>query len=253
MDGRGRLGESFFRVLQALFPTFCRLCGAPVLESPVPWICGGCWEKVRWLTGPVCPRCGFPFPSPEALTHSPGHLCGDCREKAPPFSQARAAGAHEGALREAIHLLKYGRKHSLGKKLGRFLIPPAEGLCLLVPPASPEVVVPVPLHPSRLRNRGFNQSLLLADAVSRWLNVPLDYVALERVRATRPQVELTPAERKANIRGAFAVRRPAGVEGRKVLLVDDVFTTGATVSECARMLGKAGATEVLVLTLSRSA
>ncbi|MBI1864235.1 MAG: ComF family protein [Nitrospirae bacterium] len=212
----------------------------------MPWICGACWGKVRWLTGPVCPRCGFAFPSPEALTHSPGHLCGNCRDKEPPFALARAAGAHEGALREAIHLLKYGRKHSLGKKLGRFLLPSAGAL------PTPEVVVPVPLHPSRLRHRGFNQSLLLADAVCRRLDVPLDHGALQRVRPTRPQVELTPEERKANIRGAFAVLRPERIEDKRVLLVDDVFTTGATVSECARVLRKAGAQEVVVATLSRS-
>jgi ComF family protein len=247
MEGKGWSGKTFFRILQVLFPTFCRLCSAPVLESPVPWICGACWGKVRWLTGPVCPRCGFPFPSPEALAHSPGHLCGNCRGKEPPFSLARTAGAHEGALREAIHLLKYGRRHSLGKTLGRFLLPCAGAL-----PAS-DIVVPVPLHPSRLRHRGFNQSLLLADAVSGEMGVPLDYIALERVRPTRPQVELTPDERKANIRGAFAVRRPERIEDKTVLLVDDVFTTGATVSECARVLRKAGANEVVVATLSRSA
>ncbi len=245
MDG-GRFRSYLSGLLQVLFPTFCRLCGAPVLDTPVPRICGDCWEKVPWLTGPVCPRCGFPFASPEALTHSPGHLCGHCREKEPPFALARAAGAHEGALREAIHLLKYGRQHSLGKRLGCFLLPPAAAL----PP--PEVVIPVPLHPSRLRNRGFNQSLLLADPVSRGLDAPLDYSSLDRVRPTRPQVELTPEERRANIRGAFAVRRPERIEGRRVLLVDDVFTTGATVSECARVLRKAGAQEVVVATLSRS-
>jgi ComF family protein len=114
------------------------------------------------------------------------------------------------------------------------------------------LVVPVPLHPRRLRRRGFNQSLLLARRISRRYSLPLDFTALRRIRATVPQTELSAAERRKNIRGAFAVFRAQTITEKDILLVDDVFTTGATVEECAKVLLKAGANRVDVLTLARA-
>jgi ComF family protein len=116
-----------------------------------------------------------------------------------------------------------------------------------------DVIMPVPLHRSRLRERGFNQALLLASAVGRAHGIPLSYDNLTRFRATRPQVELSGEERVQNVRGAFRLTRPADVEGKRVLLVDDVFTTGATMNECAAVLKRAGARSVVALTLARTA
>jgi ComF family protein len=115
------------------------------------------------------------------------------------------------------------------------------------------LVIPVPLHPKRLRQRSFNQSLLLARPVAAGLNVDLDYLSLRRIRFTQPQANLTSDERKKNVRRAFGVMEPNGLEGRKVLLVDDVATTGSTLNECARVLKKAGVKEVFCLTIARTA
>jgi ComF family protein len=152
----------------------------------------------------------------------------------------------EGPLREAIHVYKYRPVRSLGKPLSDWM---AGQVNMAVPL---DVVMPVPLHRERLRRRGFNQALLLAHGISERFGVPLCYDNLARIRPTRPQVELTGRERAENVRDAFRLLRPCEVGDRKVLLIDDVFTTGATMNECARVLKDAGAASVTVLTLART-
>jgi ComF family protein len=150
-------------------------------------------------------------------------------------------------MRDAVRVFKYEKKVVLARTLGRLLTETAAGLRLQA-----EVIIPVPLHPSRLRERGFNQSLLLADRLARQADVPLQYTNLVRVRQTPAQTELRRAARAKNLRRAFAVSRPDDVAGRRILLVDDVYTTGTTVNECAKALRKAGAADVTVLTLARA-
>ena len=199
------------------------------------------------MQGPVCPSCGRPFGSPEALARSPHHECLSCRKEPPYYDQALAAGLFEGPLREAVHVYKYRPLQALGTPLAAWM---ADQVRMTVPL---DVAMPVPLHRMRLRRRGFNQALLLARGISRRFSVPLSYDNLLRTRHTRPQVELSGKERVENVRGAFAVSRPGEVLDRKVLLIDDVFTTGATMNECARVLKEAGAASVTVLTLARTA
>jgi ComF family protein len=235
------------RILHWVFPTDCVACGRPAAERRLPFFCRGCWETIRPIEGPVCPRCGRPFDSPVALLASPGYLCGPCRKKPPAFDRALSPYRYEGILEQAIHLFKYRRRDALATPLTDLMLVWADKL------PSISLVMPVPLHPSRLRRREFNQALLLADRIADRLGLPLSFEQLVRVRATRPQTELDRKERARNVRRAFAVREPAGLAGQQVLLVDDVLTTGATVNECARVLRRAGVESVTVLTLARRA
>jgi len=210
-----------------------------------PYFCPDCWGAMPRLSQPWCPRCGLPFASPVALLHSPTHLCAACREREPPFDRARSAVAYDGVAASAIHLMKYQRRRLLARPLGALLLPlldelgPADG------------VVPVPLHVGRLREREFNQALALARVVCRATGWPLRWELLERIRPTRAQVGLEAVERRRNVRRAFRVRRAEAVQGARLLLVDDVMTTGSTVHECARVLKRAGAGAVQVVTVAR--
>lgn len=180
------------------------------------------------------------------MKHSPSHVCGPCRLRPPAFTEARSLFVYAPPLRDALHLLKYRGKVALARPLGDLM---AEGF---EPPAGLEAIVPVPLHPARLRDREFNQSLLLADRLSRRLGPPVAPMGLVRLHATAPQTELSRSARLKNLRRAFAVPNPDRLAGKKVLLVDDVFTTGTTVNECAKALRRAGTGDVFVVTLART-
>jgi ComF family protein len=145
-----------------------------------------------------------------------------------------------------MRLFKYNKKVALADALGALMSRAT------IEPAHIDMIIPVPLHPTRLRNREYNQSLLLADRVSRARHIPLSYDNLVRIRETAPQTELSRAVRLKNLRRAFAVRRPQDVSGKQILIIDDVFTTGTTVNECAKILRKAGASQVYVCTLART-
>lgn len=245
--GKSIMPLRFFRkILGLLLPTSCSYCNSSVGDSGIPFFCTECWSDFSVMTGPLCPHCGRPFDSPEALQDSPNHRCLECRREPPVFDQALSAGHFEGPLREAIHQFKYRPCRSLGAPLGRWLAD------CIIPPNGIDLIIPVPLHRSRLRQRGFNQSLLLAYALSSRFGIPLCYDNLIRTRPTKPQVELSGAERIRNVAGAFELSDRADVHGRSVLLVDDVFTTGATMNECARVLREAEAAHVSVLTVARA-
>ena len=233
-------------LLDFLLPTSCSYCHSPVGNSSVPFFCSACWSDFSLLAGPVCPCCGRLFESPEALSHSPAHLCVSCRRELPSYDQALSVGYFEGSLREAVHVFKYRPCRSLGKPLARWMA----GHVVLQPDI--DLIMPVPLHSTRLRERGFNQALFLAHGLCEVHGLHLSLDNLARVRPTRPQVELSGEERVVNVAGAFALRRAEEIAGKSVLLVDDVFTTGATLNECAKVLKDAGAQRVMALTLARA-
>ncbi|HXE91391.1 MAG TPA: ComF family protein [Terriglobales bacterium] len=239
-----------------LFPADCRLCKAPLSNLSRLPVCPDCLAQVVPISGAVCTVCGERLFSPHAAA-ARVPLCGMCGRVAPPYVKAVAFGGYDGNLRELIHLLKYERVLPTADALGRFLAGAMEELGAEL--TERPVAVPVPLDNVRVRERGFNQAERIARAAlhrlrSRnraWEKVELDAGALRRVRPTQSQTGLTRHQRRANLRGAFAVPRPEAVKGRDVVVVDDVFTTGTTASECARVLRRAGARSVYVATVAR--
>jgi ComF family protein len=235
----------FDPLLDLVFPAVCPVCQSRSDAPAHRPFCGPCWTALPVGLPTGCPVCGEPFPGLAGLLP-----CDACRRAPPPYAFARAAAHYRDGMREAIHGLKYGRP-VLATPLGR-LLAEAGAAALPAPPADwAEGLVPVPLHPTRLAERGFNQAeLLTGPCAARW-RVPLLGRALIRVRPTPPQTDLDAAARRANVRDAFRVLRPTEVRGRRLLLIDDVLTTGATVTAAARVLRAAGATAVGVLTLAR--
>jgi ComF family protein len=197
------------------------------------------------IASPFCSKCGLPFVSREGDDHT----CSECLSEKRYFGIARASGVYEGTLMEALHRFKYTKKTALSKPLS-FLA--AQTFSRFWDGHGIGLVVPVPLQIRRLRERGFNQAVLLAKGVGRLGDMPVDPFVLVRTRWTEPQTSLSRKERKKNLKGAFAVRKPENVRGKKVLLVDDVYTTGSTVNECSRVLLRAGAHSVDVLTVARA-
>jgi len=225
--------EPYLDALADLFyPRRCAACDRR--SSDV--LCRGCFEALPRIEGPVCGRCGLP-------TAFEVFVCDACAGVDFGFESARAPLMYDGVGKEIVHALKYRGYRAV---VERVMAPLMVGT--LDSGSRFDAVVPVPLHRSRLRKRGFNQAELMAKAVAKEINAPASD-RMEAVRKTRDQVELTAPERKANVSGAFRTR--VSVSGR-VLLVDDVFTTGATMSECAKTLTQAGAAEVHALSLCRT-
>ena len=193
-----------------------------------------------------CSRCDRPFPSSIATTYSPNHVCQPCAERPPSYTKAWTLYPYTSPLQQAIRLLKYQGKVSLAAPLAALMI------ARLPPLDSIDVIMPVPLHIEKLRQREFNQSLLLADYIGRTLDIPVAYTNLIRTIPTPAQTTLSRKSRLKNLRRAFAVRHPDAIVKRRILLIDDVFTTGTTVNECAKTLRRAGSADVFALTLSRT-
>ncbi|WP_298272934.1 ComF family protein [Geobacter sp.] len=232
-------------LLDILFPPLCHVCRKPVPEAGELHLCPGCRGAMTPVVSPFCPVCGVPHGTEGGIDHP----CGDCLTAPPPFEAARGALLFDGPVQELIHRFKYGHKVHLRRPLALLAV---EQLSAFVGEASPEVIVPVPLHRARLRERGFNQALLIGEVMARRWGVPLVRDALRRVRPTAPQVGLSAAERRENVRGAFAVAAPGPIAGRRVLLVDDVCTTASTLAECARALRRGGAASVVAVTVARA-
>ena len=233
-----KTGGSF--VLDLVLPPRCPACRTIVARDGS--FCIECWPTLRFLTAPWCAACGLPF------DHDMGNAarCGPCLDKPPRFTTARAALAYEGAARPVL----LGFKHGDRQHLARLMAPQlarigAEWL------GGEALLVPVPLHRWRLWSRGFNQAALLAHALAKRTATPLAVDALQRVRPTTISRGMGRRARAANVRNAFRVARPAVVKDRRIVLIDDVMTTGATVNACSRVLLRSGAASVHVLTWAR--
>jgi ComF family protein len=212
-------------------------------------VCAPCLARVEKIPAPICAICGAPMQSTNAIEDR----CPVCLDRRPHFASARSiaryrpsAESDRRSLPSLIRRHKYGLDQSLQKALAEFL-----GDALPYSGADCDLVIPVPLHPRRLWWRGFNQAALLAMTISRRLDKPIELKSLMRSRMTTPQTSQDHDARRRNVRRAFSVTRPARIKGRRILLIDDVMTTGATVDECARVLMAAGAARVDVLTLAR--
>jgi len=239
--------DSLFSVL---FPSDCRICQSALTRISSLPVCENCLQQIAPLSGILCGVCGEKLFSRFTETEE-GPRCGMCRRAAPPFQRAVAYGAYDGTLRDLIHLLKYQRVQPVAGLLGGLL---AEALAGVQLPES-LLVVPVPLFKRKLRERSFNQAEEIARAYVRRrarAGIQLEASSLVRSRETASQTGLTRHQRRANLRGAFAVTKPERIAGRSVLVVDDVMTTGTTAGECARVLLRAGAKQIFVATVARA-
>lgn len=228
--------------VDAVLPPRCLGCGE-VVEDPGT-LCGACWTGLTFLSPPCCACCGFPFPyaAPDDA------LCAACSRARPAFDRARAVFRYDDASRALVLGFKHAEETHAAPAFGRWLVRAGGGLV-----ADADLIAPVPLHRWRLLSRRYNQSALLAQAVARVSGRRLAVDLMARHRHTPRQGRLSPPARRRNVRGAFAVRPrwQAAIAGARILLIDDVLTTGATVEECARVLRRHGAARVDVLTLAR--
>jgi len=243
--------------LDAVFPPKCLVCGSLEGMRPpqdagngastlrAPCLCKPCEAQLLPIQSPLCPQCGIPFVSRQG----PDHYCGACLMETRVFRKARSFGAYRGTLMKAIQVLKYGKKAAVSWPLSQRV---KECFDRHWQWDEVDLLLAVPLHGKRLRERGFNQAHLLISRWARDQGVSLDDSLLLRHRKTQPQTGLTLPARKRNVKGAFVVQKPESVRGRRILIIDDVYTTGATVSECARVLMNAQAEYVDVLTLARA-
>jgi ComF family protein len=249
----------------ALFPCSCALCGRSLLRLTRAPICDFCCTQLPPQIGTLCACCGEDLGianlSPLPAGDDPGSqpLCQPCRLAAPAFVKAVAYGGYHGELRSLVHLLKYEGMQPLAKRLGRLLADSLEAVLSFPDAPRKMLVIPVPMHPLKQRQRGFNHAELLARAAIAeirrrhpQLGLHLETKLLKRVRVTVSQAGLTTHQRRQNLRGAFFVPRPGGLAGHHVLLIDDIYTTGATARACSRVLMNAGAASVRVATVARA-
>jgi ComF family protein len=235
-------------ILNLLYPESCLVCSAPVARLEHHGICPACWQKAMQLriTGPCCPLCGLPYRSFEDEST---HLCGKCTLRMPPYSGARAFGCYSSELSRMVQALKFDGRRDLAALLAPLL---ASTFLETWSPQEMDVVVPVPLHARRRRERGYNQAALLGRALARALGLRFSADALIRVRGTVPQVGLSDSERVHNVERAFRCARPEEVNGKRILLVDDVMTTGSTIASASEAVLLGGALRVSVITVARA-
>lgn len=240
-------GKFFEKALDVLYPQNCVCCEGD-RENGGPFLCGPCRESVVFITRPYCHRCGSPaeisydYPREE-------FECGLCRKGGFGFDRARSLGPYDAVLKQLIHHFKYRNRPGAIKEIASLLDKYFSGDEDLY---REFLVVSVPLHVRKLRERGFDQSYLIAEEAARRLRIPHRDGLLKRIKETEPQAKKKRGQRRENIRGAFQAGLPGGILGRDILLVDDVFTTGSTVDEAARVLKRAGARRVFVFTLARA-
>ncbi len=236
--------DLFSGIADVIFPPLCLSCKRLLRTHDEKIFCATCRDSLSFLSQSHCPVCGVVFPDSPAGHH----LCGDCATHPPHYDLARAAVLYDGMMSDMIHRFKYGRDLICGRALGRLL---ADFEFDDVDWGAFDLILPVPLHIRRLRQRGFNQSLLIARQLGKKHGLNVNFSLLKRHRFTLTQTGLHKKERENNMQNAFDVLSPHKIEGRNIMIIDDVYTTGATVNACAKALKKAGARQVAAITLAR--
>lgn len=238
-------------LLNFVFPLDCKICEKPIRESKGYSICEDCFKTIELIERPYCAKCGKPLIPTDFFKQNREILCLDCKRKKYSFEFSRSTGIYDKVLKKCIHLFKYYGEKKLAKPLGKLMVDS------LVKndefKRKIDLIIPVPLHKNDLKKRGFNQSVLLGKVTGDYLSIPVRENVLVKKKLTPFQVNLSKKERKINILGAFSVEKPEEIKGKNILILDDVFTTGATVEECTKELMKARAKNIFVLTLARTA
>ncbi len=231
------LRDTWSGVLDLVYPPFCLVCKEPDQS----YLCPKCIEQIITLERPFCNKCGIPCDP----TH---YYCPECQQREFHFDSACSAGVFDGVLRDAIHALKFSNHIVMAQPLGELM---ARCFTETRLAGKVDVAVPIPIHRSRLLERGFNQSEELARVLCERVSLPLETRAIVKTKKTKDQVDLPEDRRFANLEGSFFVTSPNAIAGKRVLLIDDVMTTGATLNEAAKTLREAGASAVFGYTLSR--
>lgn len=239
-----RLADVLNDLSEVIFPARCLGCDEILHSRSGQMFCSACGNKIHFITGSICNICGTTFPDSPAQNH----VCGDCLEKKPYFDCARAIFSYEDIILHSIHQFKYKNNITIGEIFASFM---ADFSFPDINFKDYSLIIPVPLHVQRLRERGFNQSLILARALGEQKKIPVDFSLLKRHQFTVTQKGSNKKERKENVKGVFHITDTDKLHDRNIILVDDVYTTGATVNECAKTLSQAGAARVSVLTLAR--
>ena len=223
-----------------LYPAKCRVCDGFLGVTSMPYICADCWQDMQFLEPPWCDICGIP---------DVNGLCDTCAISPPRYGKLRSIAFYHTTLQQAIHLFKFEKKRGFAQHLIQLINAHVPSDCDI---AEYDFVLPIPIHKKRLRERGFNQATLLADGIAKAEDIPVLVDTLVRKRHTVAQSSLDSAARQQNIVGAFEVRSPDVIRGKRLLVIDDVFTTGATIREAVSELWTADPAEIDVLTLART-
>ena len=223
-----------------LYPARCRVCETSLEVTSIPYICANCWLDVQFLEPPWCDICGTP---------NVDGLCNECATSPPRYGKFRSIALYQTTLQQAIHLFKFEKKKVFAQHLIRLMNAHIPKDCVIT---EYDFILPVPIHKKRLRERSFNQATLLAKGIAQAAGVPILTDALVRHRHTVAQSSLGMEARQHNIIGAFEIRKPHVIHNKRILIIDDVFTTGATVREAVNELWKADPAEIDVLTLART-
>ncbi len=241
MQGRPNiLQQTLETAITFLYPAQCRVCEKPLGLESVPYMCDACWNDMPLIEPPWCEMCGTP---------NTEDVCDECATTPPPFGKLRTIAFYEVALQQAIHLFKFEKRTTLAKPLAQLMIRHISNDFNM---ADYDFILPIPIHKKRLRERGFNQATLLANGIAKTKNIPVVTDVLVRHKNTSPQSSLDREARQTNIVGAFELQRKEVVQDKRILVLDDVFTTGATVREAVKVLWNADPVEIDVLTLARA-
>ena len=234
------LQQTLETAITFLYPAQCRVCEKPLGLESVPYMCGECWNDIPLIEPPWCEICGIPNIIGK---------CDACATSDPRYGKLRTIAYYESALQQAIHLFKFEKRTSLAKPLTQLTMEHIPDDCNIT---EYDFILPIPIHKKRLRERGFNQATLLAKGLARTTGIQVVTDALVRHRNTSPQSSLDREARQTNIVGAFKLQKKEVVRNKRILVLDDVFTTGATVREAVKVLWNADPVEVDVLTLARA-
>jgi len=242
-----KIEESF---LSLFLPADCKICSKPLKSLNCSFICEECWNKVKWLEPPYCSICSKPFSPSETSPINSFSICAECKKNSLYFKKVFVPTLYEGVMKKIIHIFKYQGKRGVIRGIKKIMETYFSQNHL--PFSHLHLVVPIPLYRNKLKERGFNQAELLARIIAEYFNIKLSKSNLEKIKPTQSQTKLSASKRIKNMKGVFVVKNKEEFWGKDILLVDDIYTTGATLKEAAKILKKARAKEIYAFTLARA-